>query len=442
MTPLFKEIESEEVESLRQQLQTLKELFKTLRAAPQDFSPRPSPPPTELFHENERLKQQLELTKQLVEQKDQRLLNYQVANEELIAKVEDAKTKLDGLEKKLQLSDKGIKEANSVADAAERKEKEAVEETRALHAQLEAIKTKFVGLQDSLRKEEKEKQELQMEHSCLLQQYQAIKELFSKSEERLLAAQEGIWERDRQLEILQATQEQLHKLSQAELAWQEEQRKLLNQNKSHLETIEQKEERILYLQHSLEATQKHLQEVLSDKHQMQEAISLLRNAEDDAEKRLKIAQQHLAKKVRESTELQDSLDIQEKQLHDVNTLLHHAQQQINDLQHLAEEHSQQETRRQKQFEESLKSAEALTVTWEDKYSKLYDRLQENESRLADLKKIEEKYRLMQSAWAGLGSCFHEADPHAAEEISGRKGPKRPYQNLFDLPKMPPIYGEK
>lgn len=131
-------------------------------------------------------------------------------------------------------------------------------------------------------------------------------------------------------------------------------------------------------------------------------VEQLRKLLDDSESRLKVAQQHLAKKVKESSIMTEKMNDQQMQLAEQQQHFETSKGQVHHLQASLELYQRQELKLQEQLHDALKSAESQVSKWEEKYFKMHDRWQEAEKRVRDLLKFEEKYQQMQSLLSNLG----------------------------------------
>ena len=147
---------------------------------------------------------------------------------------------------------------------------------------------------------------------------------------------------------------------------------------------------------------------------------------EDSESNLKTAQQHLAKKVKESTLLVQQLEDQQAALNGYEQITESSQLQIQTLQMNLEEIQKQEKKLQEQLHEALKSTETQVAKWEKKYFEMYEKLQLSEAQIRDLKLLEEKHAHMQKLLSNLGNYMGpgsatnpntQSIPHAFEQKS-------------------------
>jgi chromosome segregation ATPase len=124
---------------------------------------------------------------------------------------------------------------------------------------------------------------------------------------------------------------------------------------------------------------------------------------EESETRLKIAQQHLAKKVKEAAFLSEKVDEQQGNIADFLQNLEQQKNQFAQLQASVDLYQRQEKRMQEQLHDALKGNESQATKWEEKYFHMYDKWQESENKIRELKKFEEKHHQMQSLLVNLGS---------------------------------------
>ena len=124
---------------------------------------------------------------------------------------------------------------------------------------------------------------------------------------------------------------------------------------------------------------------------------------DESETRLKVAQQHLAKKVKESALLAERVEEQQHSLSEMTQALEQQKTQMVQLQASVDLYQRQEKRLQEQLHDALKGTESQVTKWEEKYFRMYDKWQESEHKILELKKFEEKHHQMQHFLANLGN---------------------------------------
>lgn len=294
------------------------------------------------------------------------------------------------LSEKLRQPQQGLQPLQEALKLEAQLKQDAVDETAALHAQFAILKTKFHALQLQGHEHEKEKQ-----------------------------------------------------------SWQDERGQLIHERDLGAQTLAQANARVEELQKAYAHLEAHLQTQAQEKEQLQEDNTKAKMAQEDAEARLKFAHHHLAKKVRETTELGDKIQAQEIQQREHEAHLNESQAENKALQGSLEEQAQQQKRLQEQWQESLNSAEAMVASWEEKYFQLHKKWQENEAYREELNRVNERYQHMQKLLSNINHFLSQpSDVQAKAEPPTLLSEKqvetellkkahemyRPYQNLFDMPK--------
>lgn len=258
------------------------------------------------------------------------------------------------------------------------------QETRALEARYVEILNEKIGL----------------EHQCKQIQFQ-----LEHQSSNLTAFQErmhGLEDRNKHLEVaLQAKEAEWKQLSER---FEEaiEMRIEAEQHLNHLEAIATNQE------NQLQEFAQQLQFLDQEKGVLESERDQLKNLLDESETRLKVAQQHLAKKVKESALLSERSEEQQMHLAEFAQTIEYQKMQIVQLQASVDLYQKQEKRLQEQLHEALKGTESQIVKWEEKYFHMYEKWQESEKRVKELKKFEEKHLQMQSLFANLGNFMEGA----------------------------------
>lgn len=153
-----------------------------------------------------------------------------------------------------------------------------------------------------------------------------------------------------------------------------------------------------------------------EKEQLQTDIQHMHELLGDTEARLKVAQQHLAKKVKESALLAEKVEEQQNSIDDYLQIVETAKSQISQLQASLELYQSQEKRLQDQLHEALKGTESQVAKWEKKYFEMYDKWQESENQIRELRKFEEKHLQMQNLLANLGNFMGSSSSMSPSQI--------------------------
>ncbi|MBA3957314.1 MAG: hypothetical protein H0X51_02805 [Parachlamydiaceae bacterium] len=169
--------------------------------------------------------------------------------------------------------------------------------------------------------------------------------------------------------------------------------------------LAEQEARANDLSSQLEATKAELLTCQQEKQQLDSALTHLKFAVEDKERDVRLAQQHLAKKMKEVSHFSDKAEELKEQVNDLQRAHTEAQTKIATLQQGVEIQQQHERRIQEQLKETAKNADAQAQKWEAKYFQLHDKWQETETTLNNLKAIEERHNQMQMLLTNLGSII-------------------------------------
>ena len=143
--------------------------------------------------------------------------------------------------------------------------------------------------------------------------------------------------------------------------------------------------------------------LIQEKDEVYDELNHIRHLFEESEEQLIAAQQHLAKKVKEATFLNEQIIEVQSSYNDCQLQLDSSRVQIGHLQTNVDLYQKQEKKLQDQLHEALKMTENQVSKWEEKYFAMYDKWQEAETRIKDLQKLEEKHQQLQSVLSNLGS---------------------------------------
>lgn len=455
----LEEHHAEEVVSLQQQQTTLRELLKKTQEELKQASERQSAaggtisPHSELLESQQRIEQLERVIPYLRERTEEANLETEQIRGELEAALKKIKLlqaeiqnqqqthqrKAEDLQQTLTFYEKNQSDPTLPARAFqlqqefERMKQEWMQETKILEArytetlnqknhyeqqveqlqqQMERQSNRLSLLNDQLLEAEKHKSELEMVLDA------KEKKLLEQTEERvsLNIKLAQVNEIIKNHELLQEKYEQLR----------EDASQFNDQLEEALEIRIRAEEELAHIHGLLKEQEQHLNlqreeltELNHEKEQMVQEIHQLRSLLEENEIRLKMAQQHLAKKVKEVAILTEKTEEQQSSLVEHQQMLETARTQLSHLQTNMELYQKQEKRLQEQLHEALKSTENQVSKWEEKYFRMYDKWQESEERIRELKKFEEKHLQMQSLLANLGNFMGSSfvAPNAAALFS-------------------------
>lgn len=266
---------------------------------------------------------------------------------------------------------------------------EAEEEVKSLQFQFENLKNAVTTAKQELISSNQLAQSLQVQYSKLDQTLQEKDHSLLTLENEIAIIKQNFVKGLREMQALEARyQEAIH--DKAALA-----------NKLHLvqqHVEKQKEDSQVTLQHHANQIEQ-LNATLSLLHQEKK---LLEETVEGRELDTKAAQQHLAKKLKETAILSEKNEEQRSQIIQLQTALADSQSKMYSLQNTFEIQLQHERRLQEQTDDHLKAAELQANKWEGKYFQLQDKYQELEKQNRELKVYEEKQTQAQALLSSLG----------------------------------------
>lgn len=161
--------------------------------------------------------------------------------------------------------------------------------------------------------------------------------------------------------------------------------------------------KLLKLQEELRLQDAEIEELYRRREANQQEIATLRQYHQqyethkaESEVEIRMAQQHLAKRVKEATLLSEKNEILRQQISELQKEAMHHQNKANDLQQSLEQQIQNEKMLQEQFSQTVTSTEARIGHWEAKYLQIFEKWKETETRNLELAAIEEKQMQLQA----------------------------------------------
>ncbi len=432
----------EEVHSLRNQQITLKELLKKAQDELNQLRPQ-SASQSDCETSRQRV-EQLELvipylrdqtaeasleTEQLREQLNEALKKVKTLEQDLTKNQQNAHWKIEHLQQLLDEQKQQEQELETVVSTTSshhlRRELEGIkrtlvqgsQEAKALEERYVEILNEKIGLEHQCKQLQ---QQLEHQSSNLTSFQEQLHEIqdHKKTLEVALQAKEreendsyqqrqelgkhieDLNKRIKEQEFIQDKYEQL----------KEEWKQLSERLEEAIEMRAQTEQHLIQLETIAANQESQLQEFAQQLQILNQEKGILEAERDqiksllgESETRLKVAQQHLAKKVKEAALLSEKLEEQQISLTDFAQTIEYQKTQLAQLQAGQDLYQRQEKRLQEQLHEALKGTESQIVKWEEKYFRMYDKWQESENRIRELKKFEEKHLQMQSLLANLGN---------------------------------------
>lgn len=337
--------------------------------------------------ENQVMSQTLSEKQKLSEQLERALKHLrersQEAQLELIQLREDfqrSREAISNLTGQLQLAQSRLHECTQELHKIQSEKQEALNETQALQEQFVGLKAKVVEGQEVLKAMTKEKMQLEVHLTDKTQLFNQLENEVSLIKQTL---SKGMNEaKDIEGRYLGVVNEKAALYNRSTHLEQ-----LLERHNNEISTLQQQRE---------EAAKK------------EEALKIqLQQYQEEQDARIKVAHQHLGKKVKEVAFMSEKLEEQNTQITDLQGSLQQLKNNMAEMQTTFEQQLQQEKKHQEQLHETVRFAEGQVVKWEDKYLKTHEKL----------KGIEEKQQQMQLLFASLGNVMGSQHmPNAAAAL--------------------------
>lgn len=329
---------------------------------------------------------------------------------------------------------------------------EQEEELQSLRLQLQTLKERYHALQksavnDSDQMQQRKVRELVLENEKLKSSIDKLSLVIQERDKKILDLQsagndlgEIIEESQQNLQQTQeALQAQIREYEILQISWKSEREQLIEERDRLLLTQERMSEKSRQRLEELESlyneSEERLQQQATEKQLAQEDAAKAKMAQDDAEGRLKFAHYHLAKKVKETTELTDKLQAYEMKHREAEATIQHLTDQVASLRIQIDDQLRQESVFREQAKESIRSADAMVQGWEEKYLQLQRRWEEDEAKIKELSRVADRYHQMHSLWNNLNEFFCDVK---GEKMHPEEPEVRQFQNLFE-PGSPPRY---
>ena len=320
---------------------------------------------------------------------------------------------------------------------------EISEEMQALERQFPTLKAKVLEAQEALKNETKEKEQFEVQLAnktqlfhLLENEISSIKQSLSKGVHEvkdiegrylgLVNEKASLYNRSAQLEQMlerhnsdiKILQNQLEEAGKKEDVYNVQISELEAGNlKKHQEAMDEFRKRIQDLEDVLQKHHDQLHEketeieennsqillLSQEKIRLEDTLSNLTRYQDEQDARIKVAQQHLGKKVKEATLMNEKMEEQKVQISELQASLNQMKTKMMEMQNSFDLQIQQEKKHQEQLHETVRFSEGQIVKWEEKYLKTYDKL----------KVLEEKQHQMQALLSSLGNVISSHSvPHA------------------------------
>ncbi len=284
------------------------------------------------------------------------------------------------------------------------KERKWKEERDFHQEELSALQEQQQFLKSLLRKEKTENLPVEASNQLLIE-LENIKKILQKQTNET----EGI--EARYLELLNEKIGLQYHCQQLELQI-EQQSAVISECQQQLHVVEkEKKEIVSILQRKEEEMakgdedRKKWQSRIAQEIEKDNTIEQMKGWLEQAETELKTAQQHLAKKMKETALLNEAYLNQQIAL---EKNLQESKEKELEISHLQEKitlSQREEQALQEELNQLRKGSERQSMKWEEKYFHMYDKWQESENQVQELKKLEEKHLHMQNMLSHLGNVM-------------------------------------
>lgn len=293
--------------------------------------------------------------------------------------------------------------------------------------ELAALRLQLVTIRDLYEKERSQNNT----HRQKMQQLQnALSEL--EKQPRLDGRVEELQQHNKQLErviqfLRERSEEAQLEVKQLREEFQASQQQVITLEKDKEELkqrlVQEEQLRQEHIQ-TLDSLQGEVVNLRQMQHQLEGSLSAAKEVNEEKEQALRMAQQHLGKKMKEVASLTDkneeahnNLVILQRDLADLQTRLAVTQQNI-------ELQTQREKYLQDQLKNGSQNLELQVKKWEEKYFHIHEKWQETELRNRAFKALEERHHQAQALLANLAAVIaapvlpslgKEPVPHPVEE---------------------------
>ncbi|MBS4166279.1 Uncharacterized protein NEOC65_001364 [Neochlamydia sp. AcF65] len=358
----------------------------------------------------------------------------------------------------LEVAQKRIHQQIEALNNEKAEKQELVEEIHALQLQFSSLKTKLAEEREAFNKIKDEKMHLETsmtEKDQLFNQLEKeiifIKEDLSKgmreakeiescymnavSEKialynKVLQGEETIASQQNENKALQCKLEQIstkendfkEQLLRLENLLHEQQLEAERQKQQHSQELEsslqQQQDLFKLKEQQVEADQKEITYLSQEKFRLEDTLSIMTRYQEEQDARIKVAQQHLGKKVKEVALLNEKIEEQKSLIADLEENLNQLKIKMNERQNSFEQQLMQESKTQHLLQETIRATESQVAQWEAKYQQAEE----------NLKTLEEKQQQMHSLLASLSHVIGAQDIISQGELSGGTvTPKRPLE---------------
>jgi chromosome segregation ATPase len=320
----------------------------------------------------------------------QEITQTQELNQNLTVEIKLCQETIKSLREELEVNKKSVQDLCQNAETDKQNSILLKEDFEALTIAFEEQKNSKEEISEKLKLTEEEYFTLKKEHQFLKQaMLREVEEI--KSNQNL-----------KKIEIEAS-------LEQAKLEYLTQIQELQQQLKEKDESLEKYEVKEIEVQAAFETRAL----VLAEQEKIRSELDALKMQKDELEadkreleQKLKTAQQHLAKKVRETTLMNEKGEFEKEKMSQLNLELSQAQIKIAELKNSLGMELEHHKKLLEKETELRKNAEAQATRLEERYFQVHEKWREAESEIRDYKKMEEKF----NEFKNFFSSFNSAPP--------------------------------
>jgi chromosome segregation ATPase len=178
---------------------------------------------------------------------------------------------------------------------------------------------------------------------------------------------------------------------------------------------------------------KQLISLRQDKELVEEELARTRRTLDGRDGDLHAAQQHLAKKVKESARLTERVEENGQRIHDLELSNEDLKKRYATLEAETDKYRKREKEIEDRAQQRILEAQAAATRWESEYARMYTQWQQSEDNNKKLRAMEVKYKQVSAVLAGLLDAPQAAslEPSVKPVVTDQATPTAPQPPMED-----------
>ncbi len=192
-----------------------------------------------------------------------------------------------------------------------------------------------------------------------------------------------------------------------------------------------------------------LSEIKRTHNTFQDELANVQRALEVRDAELQMAQQHLAKKVKDSARLSERAEEAERRANEMEQMRDEARKRLISLESDIENDRRRQSEQETRWQQRINEAETKWKHWEKEHSRTFQQWQQAEESNKQLRELEVKYNQVSTMFANLGQMFSpprtvEAEPLKPSKVESKlqamedqdlfaapEPQRRPKRNLFE-----------